>query len=201
VKVVSEAGTESIGFKVLSGAMPVFLNQETMNTVKSVFNYLTTPPVFLDEANNVIERRVSLLEFNVVESSSQFSVSGLPIRAFPVYHGGNYVSLGFSVGKPGQFVYISDVKIIPEETMQYLISLPRIKVFVIDVLNQEGIFAHMGLTEAMEVVRVLQPEVAYFVGMSCSLGMHDEVEARLAKIAPNVHLAHDGMLLQGFDMC
>jgi phosphoribosyl 1,2-cyclic phosphodiesterase len=200
ISVKNDAGVEAVGFKILSGPLPVYLNNETMGTVRQVFNYLTTPPVYLDEKNSVIERRVALLDFNVVDSNAEFTVAGLPVRAFPVYHGGKYVSLGFSFGKAGEFVYISDVSTIPDETMDYLKSLPRIKVFVIDVLSHQGIFAHMGLDDALGVVRALQPERVYFTGMSCSIGMHDEMNERLAEIAPGCQLAHDGLLLQGFAM-
>lgn len=202
-KAISVSGSDGesvVGFKVMSGALPVYLNQETMTTVSSVFSYLTLPPAFLDAANNVIERRVALLDFNVVESNSEFTVAGLPVRSFPVYHGGNYVSLGFSIGKAGEFVYISDVSTIPDETMDYLKSLPRIKVFVIDALSPVGIFAHMGVNDALAVVKILQPEKVYFVGMSCSVGMHDEMNAKLAETMPNVQLAYDGLFLEGFAM-
>ena len=201
VKVMNEeTGEETTGFKVMSGALPVYLNQETMKTVKSCFEYLTQKPVFLDETNCVLPRRVALLDFQVIESSSNFNVAGLPITSFPVYHGGKYISLGFSIGKSGEFVYISDVKVIPSETMTYLLSLPKIKVFVIDVLDYNGIFAHMGLDEALEIVRTLQPECVYFVGMSCSIGMHEEVEAKLGELGGNIHLAYDGLVLDNFDM-
>lgn len=197
---VLKDGAESIGFKVMSGALPVYLNEATYSTVKQAFGYLTEKPVFLDEVNKVLERRVALLDFRVIDSNSTFNVSGLPVRAFPVYHGGSYVSLGFSIGKESEFVYISDVKIIPEETMRYLRSIPKIKVFVIDVLDHGGIFAHMGLKEALAVVEILQPEVTYFVGMSCSIGLHEEMEAKLADIAPNTHFAYDGLVLDDFDL-
>mmetsp|Transcript_73688 Transcript_73688/g.144625 ORF Transcript_73688/g.144625 Transcript_73688/m.144625 type:complete len:329 (+) Transcript_73688:50-1036(+) len=201
VKVKNETtGEEEVGFKVLSGALPVYLNQETMTTVKSVFSYLTMPPVFLDAANNVLERRVALLDFRVIDSNACMNVCGLPVRAFPVYHGGKYISLGFSVGRAGEFVYISDVSSIPADTMNYLKSLPRIKVFVIDVLSHDSIFAHMGLSDALKVVDILQPETVYFTGMTCSLGMHDEVNDMLRETRPNVQLAFDGMKLSEFDM-
>ena len=110
------------------------------------------------------------------------------------------MSLGFSIGKAGEFVYISDVKIIPEDTMAYLKELPTIKVLVLDVLNQDGIFAHMGLDEALAIVNILKPETVYFVGMSCSLGLHDDIEAKLALTTPNAHYAYDGLILENFAM-
>lgn len=56
-------------------------------------------------------------------------------NSFPVLHGGSYISLGFSIGKEGEFVYISDVKAIPPETMAYLKSLPKINTLVLDSLK------------------------------------------------------------------
>eukprot|EP00600_Ochromonadales_sp_CCMP1393_P007756 CAMPEP_0174960630 /NCGR_PEP_ID=MMETSP0004_2-20121128/3805_1 /TAXON_ID=420556 /ORGANISM="Ochromonas sp., Strain CCMP1393" /LENGTH=283 /DNA_ID=CAMNT_0016209013 /DNA_START=20 /DNA_END=871 /DNA_ORIENTATION=+ len=159
VKVSSPSGESITGFRIESGAIPIFLNQDTMDTVSKAFGYLTGTPAFLDEANNILERRVA-----------------------------------FSFGREGEFVYISDVN------LKYLQEIPRIKVFVIDVLNQSGIFSHMGLDEALDVIALLKPEMAYFVGMSCSLGLHEEVEAKLATLAPNTHLAYDGLVLKGFAM-
>lgn len=56
-------------------------------------------------------------------------------RSFPVLHGGDYISLGFSIGKEGEFVYISDVKAIPPDTWAYLKGLSRIKTLVLDSLK------------------------------------------------------------------
>lgn len=86
--------TKSIGFKIKSGPLPIYLNQETMAVVQNCFGYLTGKPDFLDEKNLVLKRRVALLDFQLIESNSSFFISGLPIKAFPVYHGGTYVSLG-----------------------------------------------------------------------------------------------------------
>lgn len=55
-------------------------------------------------------------------------------------HGGDYISLGFSIGRAGEFVYISDVKAIPPDTMAYLKSLPRIKTLVLDSLKWGAYF-------------------------------------------------------------
>jgi phosphoribosyl 1,2-cyclic phosphodiesterase len=199
VKVTTEMGIVT-GFRPISGPLPVYLTEKTMEVVKQAFGYLTRKPKYLDEPNNILERRVACLDFRLIDSNAGFNVAGLPVRSFPVYHGGTYVSLGFSIGRAGEFVYISDVKIIPDDTWLYLESLPRIKVFVIDALDEDGIFSHMGLHEALAVVARLQPEVAYFVGMTCSIGSHEAAEARLRELAPNAHYAFDGLVLAGFSL-
>lgn len=187
-----------VGFRVLSGALPIYLTSDTMKVVDRCFPYLTNPPTYLDEATNIIERRVALLKFHIVDDNETVSLHGMRVRCFPVWHGGTYVSLGFSFGAAGEFVYISDVKIIPEETWAYLRSLPRIKVLVLDALDRDGIFVHMGLTEALAVCEILKPEQAFFVGMCCDLGLHEELELELAQKGLNCHLAYDGLLLEGF---
>lgn len=185
------------GFRVISGPLPIFMTQETMNTLSGVFPYLLSPPRFLDEANNVIERRIACIKPHVIEERCDLNIEGLPVHCFPVFHGGDYVSLGFNFGSPGQFVYISDVKIIPPESMEYLRSLPRIKTFVIDCLDHEGIWSHMGLREAISVSKELNPEVVYFTGMCCSFGLHDDLEALLLSMGlQNYSLAYDGLCLK-----
>lgn len=98
-------------------------------------------------------------------------------------------------------MYISDVKIIPPETMEYLKSIPKIKVLVLDLLAEEGIYAHIGLYEALEIYNILKPEQFYGTGMACGLGLHDITEKRLKEMAgENLSLAYDGMVLEGFSM-
>lgn len=190
----------SIGFKVDSGPLHIYLHQETMDTVKKTFEYLTITPKYLDEANFVLERRVALLDFNVIDPNSTFYCHGLRVRSFPVYHGGEYVSLGFSFGLEGEFVYISDVKIIPDDTLTFLKSIPKIKVLVLDCLSNNGIFSHFGLSEALECADKLNPDVLYLTGMGCGFGLHDEREASIQKLRENTYLAYDSLMLDGFRM-
>jgi phosphoribosyl 1,2-cyclic phosphate phosphodiesterase len=197
----ASASSEKVsGFQVLSGPMKIFLHKETMDVVQKTFEYLTVPPEYLHREMGLLARRVALLDFQIIEQNAQFKIGDLNVRSFPVWHGGTYVSLGFSIGKEGQFVYISDVKIIPEPTMQYLRSIPQIDTLVIDALKYEGIWPHMGLEEALAVVAELRPKRAFFTGMSCEIGDHDVVEADLAKRAPHTHLAYDGLVLEDYDL-
>lgn len=78
----------SVGFKIVSGPLPIFLHAETMKDIKNKFDYLTEPPKYLDKDNHVIERRVALLDFQVIDVNESFRLFGLPIRSFPVWHGG-----------------------------------------------------------------------------------------------------------------
>jgi hypothetical protein len=83
--------------------------------------------------------------------------------------------------------------------MDFLKSLPRIKVFVIDALNKEmGVYSHMGLGEALNIIKILNPVKAYLIGMTCSIGDHEKMNEELRIISERTELAFDGMLLEGF---
>jgi phosphoribosyl 1,2-cyclic phosphodiesterase len=188
-----------IGFRIVSGAMPMYMHQETMNVVSRTFSYLFQSAEYWPDTQ-LLKRRIALIDFCVVEPTAQLNIFGLPIRCFPVLHGGDYVCLAFNIGKPGELVYISDVKVIPPETWMYLESLGRIKLLVLDYLSPGGIFSHLGLNEAVEIVQRLKPERALFTGMSCGVGDHDNVCKQLAKDYPtlNISLAFDGLRIDGF---
>lgn len=192
------------GVRFPSGPINVFLHEATMQAVRLRFDYLTNPPVYLDEAKGVLERPISYLKFNVIEPNAVIESSamdGVPVRALPVLHGGDYICLGFAVGPPGEFIYLSDVKEIPPETMQYLKDLPRIKTLVVDCLKMRaGNFAHTAFEEVREWIDELKPEKVWLVGMGCGIGDHDEANRIIQDEMgyPMVELAYDGLYLEGF---
>jgi phosphoribosyl 1,2-cyclic phosphodiesterase len=192
------------GVRFPSGPINVFLHEATMAAVKLRFDYLTNKPVYLDEAKGVLERPVSYLKFNVIEPDAVIDgkeTDGVPVKALPVLHGGEYVCLGFGVGKPGEFVYLSDVKDIPEETMSYLKGLPKIKTLVVDCIKMTtGNFAHAAFEEVRGWVDELKPEKVWLVGMGCGIGEHDEANRKIQQEMgyPMVELAYDGLYVEGF---
>lgn len=191
-------GTMTSGFRILSGSLPIYLTEETMETVKGAFSYLTNEPRYLNEELNVLERRVAYLKFHVIKDTEEVSVAGMQVKCFPVWHGGTYVSLGFSIGKEGEFVYISDVKIIPEETWTYLKNIPKIKMLVIDALDHDGTWSHVSLQEAVDMIHILQPEQVYFTGIYCGMGLHEDIEQEVQNMNTTWHVAYDGLVLDGF---
>jgi phosphoribosyl 1,2-cyclic phosphodiesterase len=193
-KVVMDNG--DIGCRILSGPLPIYLHQATMNVVTNCFGYLQQKGDYFPNTD-VLKRRIALVDFYVIEQTAQLDMSGLPVRCFPVYHGGTYVSLGFDIGAPGELVYISDVKIIPDDTWAYLESVSPIKLLVLDVLSETGIYSHLGLSEALEIVDRLKPVRTLFTGMSCYLGDHDALCARIAATHPAVSVAFDGLTVDG----
>ena len=84
VDVVDPATGETVtGTKIQDGPLPIYLHDETMNTVRKQFGYLTDKPIFLNEAQSILSRRIALLKFNVIELDSVFMIKGLRVRSFP----------------------------------------------------------------------------------------------------------------------
>jgi len=87
------------------------------------------------------------------------------------------------------FVYLTDVKSIPEEEISKLIG---VKLLVINALKAEPHHSHFSLHEALEFVGKVRPERAFFTHISHLMGFHQEVDGKL----PNgVHLAYDNLVV------
>ena len=95
-KAVTETG--EIGCRIKSGPINLYLHKETMSIVSNCFDYLLKKPDYFPNTD-ILQRRIALLNFNVVDIWESINICGLSIQCFPVYHGGNYISLGFNIGK------------------------------------------------------------------------------------------------------
>lgn len=208
---VEENGVH-VGYKLADGAGPLQIvsNAVTLQRVREVFPYLSTQPEFLKPG--VMQRRVAVMEFREApDDNSVMDIAGLPVRFFPVWHGGRYVSLGFAFGcrpatKDGEedgysVIYISDVKEVPPETMAWLecVAGRGIDLLLVDALNRAGHPTHFSLDDAITFARQLKPTRTLLVGMdSCAIGDHEEVNEELSRLRSeglDVQLAYDGMHL------
>ena len=141
---VSDADGNAIGFRLVGDQtlMPIITNQKTIDEVKRQFPYLAQPPITVPgQPSGVMSRKVAALKFQPIEHNTESvpNIPGdLPIRSFPVFHGGAYISLGFAIGGPlnlsvllpadgvGEMerlqrphyplVYISDIKDLPSSS-------------------------------------------------------------------------------------
>lgn len=87
------------------------------------------------------------------------------------------------------FVYITDAnQIAPEE----LEKTKGCQVLVLNALRHEKHISHFSLPEALDIVRQVQPQTAYFTHISHQLGKHQDVEQSLPD---SVYLAYDGLSL------
>src|SRR5690606_16256611 len=94
--------------------------------------------------------------------------------------------LGFRIG---QLAYITDASYIPPEEKE---KLKGLDVLVINALRKKEHISHFNLAQAVELVKELNPEKAYFTHISHLLGKHADVQSELPV---NTFLAWDGLVV------
>ena len=155
--------------------MNVYLNAEARYAIERDYHYIFEPHQYpgLPEA-----------ELHTVDAP--FMAAGIEVTPVKAMHKDLPV-LGFRVGG---LAYITDANYIAPEEMT---KLQGVKVLVINALRHEKHFSHFSLPEALEVIKKVEPERAYFTHMSHEMGLHAELEAELP---PHVAPAYDGLSVE-----
>ena len=119
-------------------------------------------------------------------NSEPFSVKDIELIPIDVMHYKMPVK-GFRIGN---FAYVTDANYIaPKEKAK----LQNLDVLILNALRKEEHISHFNLSEAIELVKELKPQKAYFTHISHLLGIHEEVESDLPE---NIHLAYDGLEIE-----
>jgi phosphoribosyl 1,2-cyclic phosphate phosphodiesterase len=155
--------------------MPLFGAPEVLAQIKREFEYIF---------NNLEYPGIPRVKLNEV-FNEPFSINGCEITPIQVFHYRLPV-FGFRIK---DFTYITDANSIPEPEFE---KLKGTKVLVLNALQKEWHISHFNLQEAIDIVKKVNPEVAYFVHMSHNIGTHDRVSRELPA---NIHLAFDGQKL------
>jgi phosphoribosyl 1,2-cyclic phosphate phosphodiesterase len=119
-----------------------------------------------------------------------FLLGHTEVTPLPVQHG-KVETLGYLFSRAGQKLcaYISDVKVIPEETLQLMQGVDTL---IIDALRFTPHYTHMGWEESLAVHETLKPRRSFFTHFQCEV-MHARDEPRLP---PGVRMAYDGLQIQ-----
>jgi phosphoribosyl 1,2-cyclic phosphate phosphodiesterase len=153
--------------------MPVYGTTETLNQIKSDFAYIFGPDNYPG---------LPRLDLRPIDGNT-FDVNNISITPLPVLHLRLPV-LGFRIG---DFSYITDANSIPESTYE---KLKGTKILVLNALQREQHISHFNLDEAIEIVKKISPEKAYFTHISHKMGLHAAVTKELPE---NIALAIDGL--------
>lgn len=156
--------------------MEIYATAEVQQALKRAFYY-----VF--EANKY--PGVPAVNLNTIHQTP-FSINGLTITPLPVLHKELPVT-GFRIG---DLAYITDASFINPEVMS---EIKGVKVLVLNALRIETHYSHFNLDQALEQVKAIQPEKAYFIHMAHSIGKHETVENDLPE---GVRLSYDGFKIE-----
>jgi phosphoribosyl 1,2-cyclic phosphodiesterase len=177
--------------------MPVFVAQHTMDSVTAKFPYLVSKK--RKEGEEL--RRVAQFDWRVIEGSvdTRFEAAGLTFTPLPVYHGEDYISLGFMFGEKTRIAYVSDVSRFPTETEH---AIAKYGAGQVDLLFLDSLYkinphnTHLTFPESLAVVKKLQPKRAFLIGMTHEF--EHELDSKIladwsAREGIPVHLAYDGL--------
>ena len=109
--------------------------------------------------------------------------NGLEIIPFSVKHM-NMPVKGFRIG---DLTYITDANYISPESYA---KIKGSKILIINALRKRKHISHFNLEEALNVIDIVKPEVAYLTHISHLMGKHHKVSKELP---PHVFLAYDGL--------
>ena len=159
------------------GPMPIYALPRVMESLTNRYEYIFSLENRYPGAAAVIPNIVDNLPFVFKDKTI------IPIE---VNHGGLPI-LGYRID---DFAYLTDVKSISKASLE---KLNGVKIIVLSALRIETHPTHMNLEEALEMVKIINPEKAYLTHISHRLGFHEEVSKTLPK---NVFLAYDGLQIE-----
>ncbi len=159
------------------GDIPVYAHQRVLDSLKIRFDY-----IFADENRYP---GAPAVKTNVVQKNTSFVLDGVEVVPVEAFHNRLQV-FGYRFE---DFAYLTDIKSIEDDQ---LLKLKGIKVLVVNALRKEAHHSHFNLKEALDFVKVVNPEQAFLTHISHRMGFHDEVEKELPD---GVHLAYDNLTI------
>lgn len=170
-------GIDDLRAYCIDRQFPVFARQDVIDNLRRQLPYC-----FAEHPYPGVPR----LDFTTVNDTDSFQVEGVTVEPIPVMHY-KLPILGYRIGP---MAYITDCKTISEQQIERLRDIPLL---VINALRVQPHLSHMHLAETLDVVKRINPGRAYLTHMSHGIGLHAVTDATLP---PNVHLAHDGLIVR-----
>lgn len=156
--------------------MEVYASARVQEAIRREFAY-----IFSDfKYPGIPEINLHLLENKLTEIEG---VDFLPIQV--IHH--KLPVFGFRIN---DFTYITDANFISDIEKE---KIKGSKVLVLNALRREPHLSHYTLEQAIELVKELKPEKAYFTHISHQLGLHEIVQKELPS---GIELAYDGLKIE-----
>jgi phosphoribosyl 1,2-cyclic phosphate phosphodiesterase len=161
---------------ILNKIIDIYGSRQVMDSIRTEFPYIFSENRYFGAPQ---------LNINTIDGRP-FMIGATEIIPIEIQH--NKLQIyGYRIG---DFTYITDASSITPASIE---KIKGSKVLVLNALRNSKHVAHFSLSEALEVVELIKPEMAYLTHISHFLGLHDEVEA---KLPPNVRLAYDNLVIE-----
>ncbi|MDR0687280.1 MAG: MBL fold metallo-hydrolase [Prevotellaceae bacterium] len=163
----------------MSRPMPVYAEERVHRSLRSIFAYAFDENKYPGSPE---------IEQVAIRANRPFEVRGVRVTPIRTMHARLPV-LGFRVGN---IAYITDANFVSEESK---LLLQGCEVLVVNALRREPHPSHFTLSEALTLIREVNPAHAYLTHASHQLGLYAEVQPTLPA---NVTLAYDGLKVATF---
>lgn len=161
------------------GALGVYANDTAWSDLRRIFRYIFEPSHFGGGLPQLIPH-------TVLKSSPFFIGKELEVTPLEVIHG----ELPVIAYRFNDFAYATDLKHIPEDSLQRLRNLD---VLALDCVRLKPHSTHLCLPEALDIIEELAPQRAFLTHLN-----HDFLHERDSALLPeNVEFAYDGLVIEG----
>lgn len=128
---------------------------------------------------------VPSFNLNNINVGETITINNIKIEPLSIMHYKLEI-LGFKIGK---LAYITDAKKIPDETIN---KIKGLNTLIINALRTTEHISHMTLNDALNIIEIVKPRIAYLTHLSHDMGLHNDVEKRLPS---NVKIAYDNLII------
>lgn len=111
-------------------------------------------------------------------------IKGVKVTPIKALHYNSKYVFGFRIG---DFSYLTDASFIPEKEKN---KLKGTKILVLNALRKQKHYSHFNLSEALDIMKEIQPEKGFLTHISHQMGAYREIVRELPQ---NVTLAYDGL--------
>jgi phosphoribosyl 1,2-cyclic phosphate phosphodiesterase len=156
--------------------MEVFCTDRVEEALKREFHY-----IFSENKYPGVPR----LNINRISINNFILPGGIEVQPIQIMH---YMMpvLGFRFG---DFTYITDAKTISKVEIE---KVKGTKILIVNALHQKEHVSHFNLEEALDFIKVVNPEKTYLTHISHTFGTFNEIQKMLP---PNVFVAYDGLVI------
>jgi phosphoribosyl 1,2-cyclic phosphate phosphodiesterase len=160
--------------------LPTFGSARTLSAIRERFAYIFKPSTTYKGG------LLPMLDLQVSDEQSPFSLAGILVRPFPLIHGSEPVT-GYRIG---DIAYATDCNQIPAASQEIIKGS---KTLVLGALRHEPHPTHFCIAEAVELAQALEIPRTILTHMTHLI----DYDRDSAALPSGVELAYDGMLLEG----
>jgi phosphoribosyl 1,2-cyclic phosphate phosphodiesterase len=156
--------------------MPVYATDRVQEAIKREFAYIFSE----DKYPGIPE-----IDLYTIDDKS-FKIKDIELTPIEVIH----YRLPVKAFRVNDFTYITDANYISEVEKQ---KIKGSKIIVVNALRRQEHVSHFTLKQAIDLMKELKPEKAYFTHISHQLGLHEQVSKELPAF---IELAYDGLQIE-----